>query len=100
MKDTELINDIKFIPAPNRILVEQKLEDAMSGKIIKPDSTRSFTPKGTIVKLGKVTDEKPQLYKLGDVVYFSANATTIPIPIKQGDRRFIVVNQHDIYGTE
>lgn len=94
--DTPVIINVE--PAPNRVLVELFKEPdikSVAGLTTKLDGYRATLNCGKIVKLGKETPEKPQLYKLGEFVYFPKNATTIPY--QQEGKEYKVILQGDIF---
>ena len=89
---------MKIHPAPNRILVEQFKQEEKEGSIIIPESYRKLINKGRIARLGKDTEEKPQLYKEGQIVYFPSTANMIPHV--EDDKAYVIINQYDVYATE
>ena len=88
---------IKFKPAPNKVLVEQMKEEIQSSIII-PDAFKKLTNKGIVVKLGLETPDKPQIWKLGQILYFPTTATIIPV--EEDSRTFRCINQFDAWGYE
>lgn len=89
---------VSITPAPNRVLVEvHKEEINKGGTIIIPEILKKLQNKGKIVKCGVATDSKPQLYKVGDIVYFPATASIIPY--EENGFAYAVINQYDVYMT-
>jgi len=89
---------MKVIPKPGCVLIERFKEEEKKGNIIIPDSYRKLTNRGRIVRLGRATEDKPQLYKEGDIVYFAANINMLPII--EGEKAYGLVNQMDIMASE
>lgn len=86
-----------FKPAPNRVLIERFKEEEKEGSLlVMAESYRKTTNKGKIANLGKETPEKPQIYKVGDIVMYPLNSTVVEI---KDEKDYVVVNQFDIVGT-
>lgn len=81
-------------PLGTRVLVEvQESEQVTQSGLIIPDSAKEKQQKGTVVAVGKGTENEKMEVSVGDVVLYGKYAGT---EIEDGGNNFLILNQSDI----
>lgn len=91
------MSKVKFTPNEDRVLVEASAaEEKTATGLYIPDTAKEKPQRGTVVAVGKGTEEKPVTVKVGDqVLYGKYSGTELTID----GTEYLIMRNSDIFGT-